>query len=52
MSYHDDEPRQTGIPPAPWGDDEPTDDGPLPWGIYALCAGIITGLLAGNLWPI
>jgi hypothetical protein len=34
--------------------DEETNnnDGPLPWGFYALCLGIITGLLAGNFWPI
>ena len=28
------------------------DDGPLPWGFYALCTGIIVGLLAGQMWPL
>jgi hypothetical protein len=33
-------------------DEETNNDGPLPWGWYALFSGIIIGLLAGNFYPI
>ena len=43
----------TDYPPPDWGDkDEQADNEKLPWGLYALFAGIIVGLLAGNFWPI
>ena len=42
----------TDYPPPEWGDkDEQADNERLPWGLYAACAGIITGLLLGNFWP-